>query len=158
MAGPGRARRYESLREFVGVAEPTQKVMHGNRAHDTTPELALRRVLWAAGLRGYRKNFVGLPGKPDMVFLRKRVCLFVHGCFWHGCERCFGARRPQRNARYWSWKIEGNRQRDASVVQKLLDLGWTSVVLWECELRTEPAAAIVDRVRAALNEALTLGR
>ena len=105
------------------------------RAIDTTPELAVRRFLHAKGLR-YRLHVGDLPGKPDIVFPSRGVCVFVHGCFWHGCERCKnGIRKVRSNTVYWSSKIAGNRSRDALNEAALLNSGWTVFVIWECEVK-----------------------
>lgn len=104
------------------------------RATDTKPELAVRRYLHEKGLR-YRLHPSSLPGKPDLVFVKRRVCLFVHGCFWHGCTRCIDGRRPVKsNQAYWLLKIAANRARDAKHKAQLEQLGWTVLSVWECEV------------------------
>lgn len=137
-----------ALRETWVVREATAKTMRANRATDTKPELALRRALWAADLRGYRKNVRRLPGTPDVVFGRARLAVFVHGCYWHQCPRCTRNRVPKTNAAYWSAKFALNAERDARQQAALEAAGWRVLVLWECELKDVDAA--VERVRAAL--------
>ena len=122
--------------------------MRGNRSKDTKPELALRRALWAAGLRGYRKNRRGLPGTPDVAYGRARLAVFVHGCYWHQCPRCARNRVPKTNALYWEAKFQSNRERDVRQHAALEGLGWRVLVLWECELKAIEGA--VARVREAL--------
>jgi len=105
------------------------------RSRDTTPELAVRRFLHRQGLR-FRLHVATLPGKPDLVFASRLVCLFVHGCFWHGCPNCAdGTRQVKTNVLYWSNKVSGNRMRDERHRTALEANGWTVMVLWECELR-----------------------
>jgi DNA mismatch endonuclease (patch repair protein) len=147
-AGP---KRYglDRLRETFQVAEGTAKAMRANRAVETSPEVRLRKALWAAGLRGYRKNVRRLPGVPDVVFGRARLCVFVHGCFWHGCERCARNLSPRQNAAYWQAKVARNRDRDARHEAELAAAGWQVMVVWECELKDDLAAA-VERVRRRL--------
>lgn len=113
-------------------------VMRAVRGRDTGPELAVRRMLHAAGYR-FRLQRADLPGKPDVVFPARRAVVFVHGCFWHGHDCKRGARAPRRNADYWSAKIARNMARDAEVAAALGALGWRSHVVWECALR-DPAA------------------
>lgn len=137
-----------ALRETWGVREATAKTMRANRSTDTKPELALRRALWAAGLRGYRKNVRRLPGTPDVVYGRARLAVLVHGCYWHQCPRCTRNRIPKTNAAYWSAKFAGNVERDARQQVALKEAGWRVLVLWECELKDIDAA--VARVRDAL--------
>jgi DNA mismatch endonuclease (patch repair protein) len=105
------------------------------RSQDTSPELEVRRFLHRQGLR-YRLHQRDLPGKPDLVFPTIGACLFVHGCFWHGCKRCVdGTRRVKSQSRYWTKKISGNRKRDKRNVRALIKSGWSVYVVWECELR-----------------------
>ena len=124
--------------------------MQGNRRVDTTPEIRLRRALHASGLR-FRKDFVvradGLRAKADVVFTRRRVAVFIDGCFWHGCEE--HCRMPKRNRDYWEAKIGRNRERDALVSAALEAAGWRVVRIWEHESIEQGA----DRVRAALSAA-----
>ena len=139
----------ERLRNTLQVSEPTAKSMRANRATETRPEVKLRRALWAAGLRGYRKNVRRLPGAPDVVFGPSKVCVFLHGCFWHGCERCSRNLKPRKNAAYWEAKIARNRERDRRNDEALAVDGWQVLTIWECELK-ESLASFVERVREAV--------
>jgi DNA mismatch endonuclease (patch repair protein) len=105
------------------------------RSRDTSPELIVRQYLYSHGLR-YRLHSKNLPGKPDLVFASRRLCVFVHGCFWHGCPRCIdGTRRVKSNEQYWSAKVVGNQARDVRNRTALVAAGWTVLVIWECEIR-----------------------
>ena len=128
------------------VFSPEQRsaVMRRVKGRDTSPELAVRRILRAAGV-GYRLGGRGLPGKPDVVMPGRRVALFVHGCFWHGHDCARGARQPKANADYWIAKIDRNRARDARTSAELEALGWRVVTVWECELK---APDFADRLVA----------
>jgi DNA mismatch endonuclease (patch repair protein) len=120
--------------------------MRGNRSTDTTPELALRRALHSRGLR-YRVHAAVVPGlrcKPDIVFTRAGVAVFVDGCFWHRCP--IHATSPAANAEYWQQKFDRNVERDRANDEALRVTGWTVVRIWEHE---DPIAA-ADRVQAAL--------
>ena len=132
------------------MREATAKTMRANRGTDTKPELALRKALWAAGLRGYRKNVRKLPGKPDVVFGRARLAVFVHGCYWHQCPRCTRNRKPKTNAAYWEAKFAENAARDARQQAALAEAGWQVLVVWECELKADVGGA-VERVKTLLN-------
>ena len=140
----------DRLRETLQVSESTARAMRSNRAKETTPEIKLRKALWAAGLRGYRKNVRHLPGTPDVVFGKAKVCLFVHGCFWHGCQKCSRNLSPKKNAAYWQTKIARNRERDKRNEQALIDSGWLVMTIWECELK-EGLTRFVESVRKALD-------
>ncbi|MEO7151695.1 MAG: very short patch repair endonuclease [Burkholderiaceae bacterium] len=105
---------------------------------NTAPELALRRGLHRLGLR-FRVNVNGLPGRPDLVFPKYRVALFVHGCFWHA-HTCRAGRAPSSNVAYWSEKLRANTRRDRLRVAALRRLGWRVWTVWECGLK-RPADA-----------------
>lgn len=129
--------------------EKRSAVMRAVKGRDTTPELAVRRILHAAGV-GYRLGGAGLPGRPDVVMKGRRVALFVHGCFWHGHDCARGARKPKANAEYWAAKIARNRERDAAHEAALGLLGWRVVTVWECAIRTEGFAdRLTDEIRQA---------
>lgn len=110
------------------------RVMSLVRGKNTRPEMLDRRLLHGAGFR-YRLHDATLPGKPDLVFSRKRKVIFVHGCFWHRHQDCDLARIPKSNQAFWLAKLEGNKIRDESNQRKLQDAGWSTLVVWECELR-----------------------
>ena len=97
--------------------------------------MLVRRALHCLGYR-YRLHRGDLPGRPDLVFVSRRKVLFVNGCFWHWHSDCPRARVPVSNADFWLTKLERNRQRDAASVTALRDLGWESLTVWECELRS----------------------
>lgn len=103
------------------------------RSKDTKPELLLRRQLFARGYR-YRLHDKRLPGKPDLIFPKRRKVVFVHGCFWHG-HSCPHGRMPKSKQDYWAPKIAANQERDAAQQQELAQLGWQVMVVWECELK-----------------------
>lgn len=124
--------------------------MRGNRRTDTAPEVKLRRALHAGGLR-FRKDYAvqgeGVRTRPDLVFTRRRIAVFVDGCFWHGCST--HCRIPTRNQEYWLAKIGRNRERDAATSEALAAAGWGVVRIWE----HEPLDVAVARVRAELSTA-----
>lgn len=120
--------------------------MQANRGRDTEPELRLRRLLHAQGLR-YRVDYRPEPllnRRADIVFRGARLAIFVHGCFWHGCPAHFSA--PKANATYWSEKIERNQRRDADTLARLQASGWRCLVVWEHEDPHDAAAAVLALV------------
>ena len=122
-------------------------VMSRIRKTDSKPEVALRKALWAAGVRGWRLR-TKLPGTPDVVFSRVRLAVFVDGCFWHACPRC-AIPTPRSNCSYWKPKIERNKARDVRVRRKLNALGWSVLRLWEHEITRDPgrcAQRVVERL------------
>lgn len=100
---------------------------------DTGPELLLRQMLHRAGYR-YRLHSTKLPGKPDIVFPARRKAIFVHGCFWHS-HGCSKGQPPKSRADYWEPKLKANRERDALRLRQLSEIGWSSLVVWQCEFR-----------------------
>jgi DNA mismatch endonuclease (patch repair protein) len=120
--------------------------MQAQRSRHTAPELAVRRLLHAAGLR-YRVDRPPLPGlrrRADLVFRPARVAVYVDGCFWHGCPG--HGTRPRANRDWWEAKISRNRARDADTDARLAAAGWRVVRVWE----HEPLAEAAERVAAAV--------
>jgi DNA mismatch endonuclease (patch repair protein) len=127
-----------------------RKRMQAIRATDTKPELAVRRLVHAMGLR-YRTHIRPEPSlnrRADLVFTRARVAVFVDGCFWHGCPE-HGRRRFGVNGWYWPDKIDRNVRRDAETTRLLTEAGWRVVRFWEHEDPVDVAAAVAEEVRIA---------
>jgi DNA mismatch endonuclease (patch repair protein) len=121
--------------------------MQSNRSRDTTPEVALRRLLHAKGFR-YRVCARPLPEvrhTVDIVFRKSRVAVQVNGCFWHGCPQHY--RAPLRNSDYWSAKIERNQARDRNLGQLLAAAGWLLIVVWEHDDAETAATSIATAIR-----------
>lgn len=114
------------------------------KGRDTTPELIVRRMLYALGYR-YRLHRKDLPGKPDIVFGPKKKVVFVHGCYWHG-HNCLKGRLSKTNTSFWSEKIATNKARDRRNTRRLVILEWKVLVVWQCKLKNTLAARnrIVD--------------
>lgn len=104
------------------------------RSKDTTPELAVRRLVFGMGYR-YRLHDKRLPGKPDLVFSGRRKVIFVNGCFWHGHDGCRYAKLPKSRVDFWQAKIERNRDRDLKNIASLEADGWKVLTVWQCELK-----------------------
>src|SRR5690242_7337722 len=122
-----------------------RRTMKGNTGKDTKPEIALRSALHRRGLR-FRKNLLirtpsGVKVRPDVVFPRARVAVFVDGCFWHSCPQ--HATTPRRNGEFWQTKLQANVRRDRLVDQALIGDGWNLLRVWEHE-EPESAATTVE--------------
>lgn len=126
------------------------------RGKDTGPEIRVRRIAHRMGLR-FRLHRKDLPGRPDLVFPRHSLVVFVHGCFWHRHEGCRRATTPSTRQEFWQAKFDANIERDRRQIHELNALGWRVLVLWECELKDE--TAIEDELRKAVigSTALTGG-
>ncbi len=125
--------------------------MVANVGRETTPEIELRRALFACGLR-FRKHTrpeLRYGCKADVVFRSARVCVFADGCFWHGCPEHFAT--PKTNGSWWSEKIEDNRKRDLRQTRTLESLGWTVIRVWEHESAAEASRRISALVRERVN-------
>lgn len=112
-----------------------RRVMRANTSRDTLPEKLLRSALHRSGLR-FRKDICPVRGircKADIVFPRQMVCVFVDGCFWHGCSLHFGT--PKTNSAWWAEKIAANVERDARQTELLSEHGWRVVRIWEHDLK-----------------------
>ncbi len=125
-------------------------IMSRVRAKDTVPEMKVRRMVFTAGFR-YRLHVRDLPGKPDLVFSRRRKVIFVHGCFWHRHKNCALARLPKSRIDFWTEKLESNRRRDERNQSELLRMGWKVLTIWECELND--LTALEAKVERFLNQA-----
>ncbi|MFD1011111.1 very short patch repair endonuclease [Shinella fusca] len=114
---------------------PAQRSANMSRikGRDTRPELHVRHLLHALGYR-YVLHMAGLPGTPDIIFSKRRKVIFVHGCFWHQHDGCRNARIPKSNTIFWEAKLSRNVERDQQNLEKLSELGWGVLIIWECEI------------------------
>lgn len=117
------------------------EMMAGIKGRDTTPERAVRRVAHRMGLR-FRLHRKDLPGRPDLVFPRHRLAVFVHGCFWHRHEGCRYAYTPKSRVAFWTRKFAKNVARDRRNEDALRGLGWRVLIVWECEARDAEAVGM----------------
>lgn len=107
--------------------------MQAVKSRNTTPEMQLRSLLFAEGYR-YRLHTKTLPGKPDIVFHKRKKAIFVHGCFWHGHD-CVKGKLPKTNIDFWADKINRNKTRDLDNNARLEAEGWSVLLVWQCELK-----------------------
>lgn len=101
------------------------------RGGNTAPEIELRKLLSARGLKDYRLHYK-LTGKPDIVFPKRKIVIFIDGCFWHRCPKCF--KKPATNRKFWLEKIDSNVKRDKLVITELRKKGWKVLRIWEHEI------------------------
>lgn len=102
------------------------------RGRNTKPELLVRKAAHGLGYR-YRLHQKSLPGSPDLVFPKRKIAIFVHGCFWHRHENCKYCYQPKSNVEFWVRKFQTNVTRDERVRKELEALGWRTAVIWQCE-------------------------
>lgn len=122
------------------------------RGKDTAPELRVRSTLHHLGYR-FRLHRVDLPGTPDLVLPRYGIAIFVNGCFWHRHPECKYAYTPKSRQEFWQAKFASNVERDALAIQELEQLGWRTIVVWECETRDPGSLAelLEGRMRDAID-------
>jgi DNA mismatch endonuclease (patch repair protein) len=114
---------------------------------NSSTEQALRFRLVRAGVRGWKLCSSDVVGKPDFVFSVERVAIFVDGCYWHGCPRCY--RAPTSNTGYWGEKYSRNKRRDRAVSRFLRREGWRVLRIWEHEVNERPQS-VIERVKILL--------
>ena len=134
----------------MDVLTPQQRSFNMSRilSRDTSPEIQLRKLLFINNIRGYRLNYK-LTGKPDVVFTRKKVAIFIDGSFWHKCKHHFVA--PKTNKNFWLPKIRRNLIRDREVNRSLKKEGWSVLRIWEHEFNVsknvQPAKKIMYQLQ-----------
>jgi DNA mismatch endonuclease, patch repair protein len=117
------------------------------RAKNTSPEMAVRRLVHGMGFR-YRLHVAALPGKPDLVFPRSGKIIQVHGCFWHRHKGCTDSHIPKTRVEYWKPKLERNQRRDRANEKALRRQGWEVLIIWQCEVNA--TALLSDRIEEFL--------
>jgi DNA mismatch endonuclease (patch repair protein) len=116
------------------------------RSRCTRPEMRLRKALWREGLR-YRLKF-DLPGRPDLTFVAPKVAIFVDGCFWHGCPLHYSA--PSSRQQFWARKLRCNVERDLAVDNRLANMGWHPLHVWQHSLNK--MGCLIAAIRLTLRE------
>jgi DNA mismatch endonuclease, patch repair protein len=143
-----RGHEHGAARAFPAALDAARSARMGAiRQSGTEPELVVRRLLRTLKVRT-QANARGLPGTPDMANRRRRLAIFVHGCFWHRHAGCSKATTPRHNRSHWVRKFAENVRRDARHVAELEQMGFRVIVVWECETR-EPER-LVRRLRRKL--------
>lgn len=122
----------------VVTPEQRSKNMSKIKGKNTKPEMIVRSACYELGLR-YRLHRKDLPGTPDLVFSKHRLCLFVHGCFWHRHPGCKYAYTPKSRLDFWLPKLAKNIERDTKARQALEAAGWRVSIIWECQTKNRDA-------------------
>ena len=116
------------------VTDQRSKNMSAIKSKNTKPEIAVRKLLHSMGYR-FRLHSKDLPGSPDIVLPKYKTVIFVHGCFWHRHENCKYASTPKTRQEFWNKKFTTNIDRDLVIQNKIKNLNWRSIVIWECETK-----------------------
>ena len=130
------------------VSEQRSKNMAAIKSKNTKPEIKVRKVLHSMGYR-FRLHSKDLPGSPDIVLPKYKTVIFVHGCFWHRHENCKYASTPKTRQEFWKNKFKVNVKRDLEIQEKIKNIGWKSVVIWECEINEliKDSSMIIDNLK-----------
>lgn len=127
------------MADVVSAAKRSQ-MMSGIKGRHSFPEMLVRKALFAMGHR-FRLHRRDLPGTPDIVMPGRKIAIFVHGCFWHAHQGCKYAKTPSTRTEFWTAKLQGNVERDQRAADKLAEMGWRVLNVWECSTRDHEAAA-----------------
>ncbi|RMG34064.1 MAG: very short patch repair endonuclease [Methanobacteriota archaeon] len=134
-------------------ADVRSRIMSKIRGKNTKPELQVRKLLWNSGYR-YRIHYPiqGMTKviRPDIAFPNKKIAIFIDGCFWHACPKCY--REPKSNVDFWKKKISRNKERDREDTENLEQLEWTIIRIWEHEIK-ESLDDVVMKIIRQLNSA-----
>ena len=122
-------------------------IMRAVKSRDTTPEMAIRKVVHGLGYR-YRLHDPSLPGTPDLVFRKRKKVIFVHGCFWHRHTCRQGRSLPASRQAYWKAKFLRNQARDLRTRRELMRIGYRCLIVWECQ--TRDLVRVAREIRAFL--------
>lgn len=125
--------------------EKRSEVMSKVRGRDTKPEILVRKFLFAEGFR-FRICPSNLLGKPDIVLPKYKTIIFVNGCFWHGHQNCKDSTTPKSRTDYWLNKIHKNKSRDNKIDYELKKLGWRTITIWTCELKSNKQGRLNELV------------
>jgi DNA mismatch endonuclease Vsr len=119
------------------------EIMSHIKSKDTAIEIIVRKWLFHYGYR-YRKNDTRYPGTPDIILPKYKTAIFIHGCFWHRHTDCRFAHLPKTRTDYWEKKLDRNVERDKAKVQALESMGWRVLIIWECELKSDPTSRLIE--------------
>lgn len=120
------------MTDFLSRKQRSERMSRIRGQGNRTTELRMVEILKSYGISGWRRH-QPFPGTPDFAFRRERLVVFVDGCFWHGCPKCY--RRPSSNISFWVDKVERNRARDRAVARLLRGKGWSVLRFWEHDLK-----------------------
>ena len=116
------------------VSEQRSRNMSAIKSKNTKPEIRVRKILHSMGYR-FRLHSKNLPGSPDIVLPKYKTVIFVHGCFWHRHENCKYSKIPKTREEFWNKKFRSNVKRDLEIQEKINNIEWRSIVIWECETK-----------------------
>lgn len=145
------------MADIVSPAKRSQ-MMSGIKGKNSKPEMLVRKALFAMGHR-FRLHRRDLPGTPDIAMPGRKIAIFVHGCFWHAHQGCKFAKTPSTRTDFWTTKLQSNVDRDRRAADKLAEMGWRVLTVWECSVRDpESAKVFAETLRAWIDSGATTAR
>lgn len=138
---------------MTDVVSPAKRsrMMSGIKGKNSLPEVLVRKALFAIGHR-FRLHRRDLPGTPDIAMPGRKIAIFVHGCFWHAHQGCKYAKTPSTRTEFWASKLRGNVERDQRAADRLIEMGWRVLSVWECSTRApECVARLPEALRQWIN-------
>lgn len=137
------------MADWLSKSQRSHNMRNIRSKGNASTEISFLRLLRKAGITGWRRH-LHLPGKPDFVFPPQRLAVFIDGCFWHGCPRCY--RLPEDNRPYWKAKVLSNRRRDRHRTRELRLLNWRVLRVWEHSLKSSAGRErVLSKLRLALH-------
>jgi DNA mismatch endonuclease, patch repair protein len=124
----------------IFTKQKRSEIMSHIKGKNSKQELTVRKYLYSKGFR-YRLHDTRLPGKPDIKLPKYKCVVLINGCFWHGHAECKASRIPSTNEKYWKEKITQNKNRDARIAEQLKILGYTVIIIWQCQLSNKEKSA-----------------
>lgn len=144
------------MADVVSPAKRSQ-MMSGIKGKNSVPELLVRKALFGMGYH-YRLHRRDLPGTPDIAMSGRKIAIFVHGCFWHAHRGCKYAKTPGTRTEFWAAKLQGNVDRDRRAADKLAEMGWRVLNVWECSTRDpEAATGLPNALRSWIDTGAAIG-
>lgn len=122
------------------------------KSRDTKPEKKIRELLKSFGPIRFETYGRGIPGTPDIFLKKRKKCIFVNGCFWHGHKGCKRAKLPTTNKIFWENKIKRNLLNDRKVYKKLTKLGWRHLTIWQCQIKPSREKILKNRIYGFLTK------
>ena len=126
----------------------TSEIMSRIKAKNTKPEIQLRKALRRGGIKHFQLHSQKLPGRPDISFPKKKLAIFVNGCYWHRCPFC-KLNLPKTHLKFWRDKFRKNKARDKKKIRELNKLGWKVLVIWECQIKKD-----IDKITKRIHNIL----
>ena len=136
-------------RSPIPKKEITSEIMSKIKGENTKPEIIIRKEMWKNGIRGYRLHWKKASGRPDIAFPKRKVAIFINGCYWHRCPNC-NPPLPKTHQEFWKEKFQKNIERDKKKINDLQENGWKVIIIWECKIKKNINECL-NRIKEVMN-------